>query len=152
MVEKYISPLRNGYCSLKDRRLTHRHCRCEDIFEGDKEGICKILCNDDGMCKGYSYSIDDNACEYYTASKCKKSCQVSENKDIGEIRHHDGDSQSGCHIKIKEEADHLRNDFNGITTVENGTKGINIYEGYKPKVLISLNRIFRAPCCLIYIL
>ena len=77
----------------------HRHCSCNDKFEGDKENLCRIRCNNDSPCKGYSYSIAENACQVYTTSECQANCQVVNNEFVGDIKQSKGDFQSGCYVK-----------------------------------------------------
>ena len=97
LIVQYTSPKRNGYCRRKDSKVMHRNCRCENT--GDKEDFCKIKCNNDVHCKGYSYSNDKNECQFYTTSQCQKPCILTNNYSVGSISQWDQHSYSGCSIK-----------------------------------------------------
>ena len=96
---QYKTPGRNGYCRIVDSKIMHRNCNCKGIFTEDKHEICKIRCNNDVQCKGFSYSTDKGECQYYTTSECPESCAVVNDENIGDIGHRNSNSQAGCYVK-----------------------------------------------------
>ena len=94
----YTRPSTDGYCSVDNAGTRHQSCRC--TLEGNKEFFCKVKCDIDTKCRGYSYySSKDEKCDIYTTGSCPHNCVVKHSGNIGEIRQKNNNDARGCFIK-----------------------------------------------------
>ena len=92
----------DGYCS-NDGENRHDGCECYE----NVDTICKLHCDLDVKCKGYSFKKDGASCMYYTTSSCRhdsviKNCTTwRHNQTIDQLLVAKDDKESGCFVKSK---------------------------------------------------
>ena len=99
-VASYFAPSKSGYCVEYTTIKTgarHEHCRCTSNNENIE--TCRIRCDNDYECIGYSYRSEGSKCYLYTTSTCSDGCNKRSTGRIGEMKEVTRDDESGCFIK-----------------------------------------------------
>ena len=98
----YVKPSGKGYCTIisVNTGTKPEHCQCRDGNQNIDS--CRIRCDNDYECKGYSYHNDRSVCYIYTTSTCSDGCNKRNQGRIGDLRENKkdiGTKESGCYIK-----------------------------------------------------
>ena len=94
----YHTPALQGRCCTEPG-IAHQRCHYEQ-----SESVCKTLCDDDNMCKGYAGHTSETRCQLATTSPCPGSYTshvfegASENLHSSATCGEEGD-WNGCYIK-----------------------------------------------------
>ena len=95
----YTAPSGKGYCSIDDLGRRPEHCRCTNKNENIND--CKTKCDQDAMCKGYSFRPANSRCYLYTTSPCNSKCTKRDVGNLGSLKDRRDDGESGCYRKTK---------------------------------------------------
>ena len=93
-------PRAAGYCVEKGKTGgRHEHCRCNASSESIE--TCRVRCDNDFKCKGYSFRKKYSKCYLYTTSTCSNGCNKRNKGRLGDMKEVKANNESGCYIKKK---------------------------------------------------